>query len=221
MRAAPTAQRSQKIKIPPPHQSSKGREQRRLERAKIEADTRRKVDEWWDVHEKLLDSTITRGDYKDLVEFVEPESKPLTDETMDEMVAQCDGGLVRKEEAARVINKARSFLTTHLQLEAVFEQVAKEAGVSEPAKALVMPMMKHLTEQYTQIPELNDDDVEEVWEICDTNGDGRVVRPELLLALASWRDNMVRIYVKEEGAAALAEESDAPKAGGSSMCVLL
>ena len=151
----------------------------------------------------------------------EPESKPLTDETMDEMVAQCDGGLVRKEEAARVINKARSFLTTHLQLEAVFEQVAKEAGVSEPAKALVMPMMKHLTEQYTQIPELNDDDVEEVWEICDTNGDGRVVRPELLLALASWRDNMVRIYVKEEGAAALAEESDAPKAGGSSMCVLL
>ena len=119
----------------------------------------------------------------------------------------------------RVIVKARSFLRTHQQLEAVFEQVAKEAGLSEPAKALVMPMMAHLTAQYPQIPELNDDDVEEVWENCDTNGDGRVIRPELLLALASWRDNLVRIYVKEEGG--LASTETGSKSGGSSMCVLL
>ena len=40
---------------------------------------------------------------------------------MDELIAQCEGGLVRKEEAVRVIVKARSFLRTHQQLETIFE----------------------------------------------------------------------------------------------------
>ena len=60
---------SQKIKIPL-HMSDRGREMRRQERAKAEEITRNKVGQWWDKHDKAVDSTITRGDYKDLVEFV-------------------------------------------------------------------------------------------------------------------------------------------------------
>lgn len=216
------ANRSQKIKIPL-HMSDKGREVRRQERAKAEEVTRMKVGEWWDAHDKAVESSITRGDYKDLVEFVEPDSKPLADETMDELIAQCDGGLVRKEEAVRVIVKARSFLRTHKEMEEIFEQVAQQAGVGHPTKALVMPMMVKLLAPYSNMPELNDDDVSEVWDLCDTNGDGRIARPELLLALATWRDNLVRIYSKQEGQGGSASSADASakKSEGSSMCVLL
>ena len=135
---------------------------------------------------------------------------------MDELIAQCEGGLVRKEEAVRVIVKARSYLRTHQQMEAMLDQVADEAGVSQPSKSILMPLMTKLMESHANIPELNEDDVREIWDVCDTNGDGHVSRAELLLALATWRDNLVRIYSKDE-----ADAAPAPSQSGSSMCVLL
>jgi Ca2+-binding EF-hand superfamily protein len=143
---------------------------------------------------------------------------------MDELVAQCDGGLVRREEAVRVIVKARSFLKTHQQLEDLFERVAKQVGDDHATKRMLMPLMTEILAPHDNMPELNDDDVAEIWEICDTNGDGRVSRPELLLALATWRDNLVRIYAKDlgkESAEGGAGASDAGAKSGSGMCVLL
>ena len=87
--------------------------------------SRATINEWWEAHEKPDDYVLTRGEYKELAEFVVPEAKPVEDETMDELVAQCDNGLVRKEEAMRVLSKARSYLRTHRELEALYDRVVE------------------------------------------------------------------------------------------------
>ena len=181
--------------------------------------SRATINEWWEAHEKPDDYVLTRGEYKELAEFVVPEAKPVEDETMDELVAQCDNGLVRKEEAMRVLSKARSYLRTHRELEALYDRVVA-GGDAYAGKGKVMPLMLEMTKPYPNMPELNDDDVHDLWAGADTNGDGKISRAELLLSLATWRDTLVRAYNTEATLEADGTLTVKPKTS-SSMCLIL
>jgi hypothetical protein len=61
---------------------------RQQAKAKLEEGTRNGVSNFWKQIGKGEDDVLTRGEYKELVEGLEPSSKPLDDGTMDEVSAR-------------------------------------------------------------------------------------------------------------------------------------
>ena len=61
---------------------------RQKAKAKLEEGTRNGVSNFWKQIGKGEDDALTRGEYKELVEGLEPSSKPLDDGTMDEVSAR-------------------------------------------------------------------------------------------------------------------------------------
>ena len=114
---------------------------------------------------------------------------------LSQLVAQCTGGLVRKEEATRVLIKARSYLKAKRELEDLYMEHDKDQSGSV-TKDELLPMMKASVSGVKGLdPSLvNEDDVDELWEMSDTDGNGSITKAELLLSLSTWRDRMKLAY---------------------------
>lgn len=114
---------------------------------------------------------------------------------LSQLVAQCTGGLVRKEEATRVLIKARSYLKAKRELEDLYMEHDKDQSGSV-TKDELLPMMKASVSGVKGMdPSLvNEDDVDELWEMSDTDGNGSITKAELLLSLSTWRDRMKLAY---------------------------
>ena len=129
-------------------------------------------------------------------------------------MAQCTGGLVRKDEVNRVLIKARSYLKAKRELEALYMEYDKDQSGSV-TKDELLPMMQASVRNVSGLdPSLvNEDDVDELWEMSDTDGNGSITKAELLLSLSTWRDRMKLAYQPPKK-----EKSKEKK---SSACVLL
>ena len=119
---------------------------------------------------------------------------------------------MRKDEATRVLIKARSYLKAKRELEALYMEFDKDQSGSV-TKDELLPMMRASLGgvQGLDAALVNEDDVDELWEMSDTDGNGSITKAELLLSLSTWRDRLKLAYAPPK----------ASKSQKSSACAIL
>ena len=101
------------------------------------------VKAWWEQNEKDESAKLTRGELKAVVEFIEPKAKAAMadDETMDELVMQCEHGLARQTEVVRVMAKARSYLADASYFEGLYRRHDAD-GNGHLSKSEMLPLVR-------------------------------------------------------------------------------
>uniref|UniRef100_A0A7S0DYV2 EF-hand domain-containing protein n=1 Tax=Phaeocystis antarctica TaxID=33657 RepID=A0A7S0DYV2_9EUKA len=167
---------------------------------KREAEQVAKLDLWCTEHDGDGNGEFDRDELRTLLNALHPQ-QPVEDSMLDELLERATGvytssltlrgdknGRVTKKALFKTVSQYDSYIKDQKRLDALFDRFDTDrSGQLDTAELLEM-MRASCSDDEAMRKQVGEGDVAFVLEHCDTDGDKKIARDEVLPMLAIWRE---------------------------------